>query len=215
MKVTAAVVDDLVIPRCLFPPLEIRFDAWLEYREPGIGNEWTKPGRTAMLLTIPGPDGYPLRVFLPCRPGSYRAAWHAEGRGPAIDRTRGRAVRLLGPRLLPDTLHRRGLREVSMEYKHWGVYHPPRTLAGKLVVAWAQWRARHRREVPDGRDYTGWQARVVSLPRPGLPPGVGAQGLVTTREDELHEIELPGVTWVTVLPTRHIELTPPAVGGPG
>jgi hypothetical protein len=86
----------------------------------------------------------------------------------------------------------------------------PRTPWQWVVCRWRIRRAKRRRDMPDGRDYTGWRATVVSLPRPGMSPGVGAQGVVTGRDGELHEIELPGSTWTLPLPSRHLQLIPPA-----
>lgn len=90
---------------------------------------------------------------------------------------------------------------------------PPRTPLEWLRCRWRRWRARHEQDVADGRDYTGWGARVISLPPAGAPTQVGTEGLVVECREEhgglVHDVELPGATWVTVLPSRHIELIPP------
>ena len=78
-----AVVVDVITARCDVPPREHRLEAWLEYRK-GIWGEWTMPRGPELLYGIPGPDGDPVQVELPCKAGYYRAAWRATGRGPAL-----------------------------------------------------------------------------------------------------------------------------------
>lgn len=77
-------VVDVITPSCDTPPLEHNFETWLSYRqEPG--DNWMQPAVPSRLFKIPGPTGYPQRVQLPCKPGYYRAEWHAWGRGSPLD----------------------------------------------------------------------------------------------------------------------------------
>lgn len=100
-------------------------------------------------------------------------------------------------------------------------YQPPRTPWQWVWMTCSQWRTRFTqwRQRPDGRDYTGWTARVVELPDSVAGGDLGAEGTITRCQGEgsrrLHYIELPGQTWVLPLPSRCVELTPPDCAGDG
>lgn len=76
-------VADVITARCQIPPREHKLEAWLEYRS-GIWGDWTRPRMPNVLRGVPDAEGRPVRVELPCKPGYYRAAWRATGRGPAL-----------------------------------------------------------------------------------------------------------------------------------
>lgn len=86
-------------------------------------------------------------------------------------------------------------------------------LLGRLQSYWLRWRTRAERETADGRDYTGWRVRIISLPDPGMRPEVGTEGGVVGYEGDgsrrEHRIDFGGEVWSISLPTRHLGLIPP------
>lgn len=83
---------------------------------------------------------------------------------------------------------------------------------------WARIRRwRHRNDIPadrsDGRDYTGWTARVSLSADPPIAP-VGTLGVIRGSDRQCgelaHRIEFPNVVVTTPLPWPGIELIEPA-----
>jgi len=112
-----------------------------------------------------------------------------------------------------------------MRHQRYAEAYLPRTPWARLAWwarrQWWAWRGvvTHAPEVADGRNYTGWRAKVTGQhPLGGLPPA-GTEAVVTgfrgSGAHRRHRVEFGDAAGAVTLPlpSRCVELTPPDRAG--